>query len=145
MKLNIFKILFLTIFASLINYSSFAQFNYKNKLENKNGIEISYKIVHSKFFNKESPAQIRLKFKNTNDYPANIKFEIEYSTGFTHRYKSEIIEICIPAKSTKAGKPSGLVFELKTNDINIFNNEDSEWEFTRFDVEKTETCKPLNK
>ncbi len=126
----------------ILNYSnSFAQFNYNNKLETNNGIEISYKVVHANFFDKESPAQLRIKFKNTNQFFAIIKFQIEYSTGMQNRYKSENLEICIPSKGTKAGKPSGLVFELKTNDINIFNSQEAEWEFTQFEVKEIDNCK----
>ncbi|HNY44036.1 MAG: hypothetical protein ACOX0V_10785 [Bacteroidales bacterium] len=143
MKPQFYKILILTIFGILISYCSYSQFNYKDTLETKDGIEISYKIVNAKCNDKNSPAQIHLRLKNTNDYPTNIKFEIEYSTGFTQRYKSELIETCIPPKSTKAGRASGLVFELKTNDVDIFKNEDSEWEFTIFEVEKVENCRKL--
>lgn len=132
------------ILFSIISTASFAQFGYKNKLEPVNGVERSYKIVHEKHSDKSSPAQIRLKLKNTNDFDVNIKLEIEYRTGLTERFNSGSIEICIQKKSTKAGKISGLVFELKTNDIEIFNGENAEWEFTHFDVEQIEDCKVFN-
>ncbi|MDD3740381.1 MAG: hypothetical protein PHH30_04000 [Bacteroidales bacterium] len=121
-----------------------AQCAYKNQLETKNGVNVYYKVVHEKHFKKDSPAQLRLKFKNTNDYPVIIRFKIEYSTGYTTRYTSEGIEVCIPKKSVKAGKLHGLVFELKTNDIEIFSKEDAEWEFSMFEVTQTENCKSDN-
>ncbi len=130
----------LLLFAILAN----AQFGYKNQLETNQGINVSYKVVHEKKSEKDSPAQLRIKLENTNDYPVIIRFKIEYSTGFTTRYSSEGIEICIPKKSIKAGKMHGLVFELKTNDIEIFSKENAEWEFIMFDVTKTEKCKSDN-
>ncbi len=122
-----------------------AQFGYKNKMEASNGIEISYKVVHEKYFDKESPAQIRLKLKNTNEYPVNLKFEIEYSTDLTKKYKSGDVEICIPAKTARTGKMNGLVFELNTSDTGIFSSDNAEWEFIRFDVEQIEDCKLITK
>lgn len=137
------KNLYLFIFSILISSALSAQFGYKNKLEQINGIEISYKVVNEKLFDKESPAQIRLKLKNTNEYPVNVKFKIEYSIGFTTSYNSGGVEICIPSKTARTGKMNGLVFELKTNDKNIFLSEDADWEFEKFEVEQIEDCKIL--
>ena len=137
------KTIFLSVFL-IIAIITNAQFGYKNQLETNKGINVSYKVVHEKKSKKDSPAQIRIKLKNTNDYPVIIRFKIEYSTGFTTRYSSEGIEICIPKKSVKAGKLHGLVFELKTNDIEIFTKDNAEWEFTMFEVTKTENCKSDN-
>jgi len=139
MKLTILLISF--IIASL---TLSAQFGYKHQLETNNGVNINYKIVHSKHFDKSSPAQIRLKFENINEYPVNVVFEIEYSTDMTKRYGSGKIEVCIPANSAKFGTVHGLAFELNTNDIEIFNGDNAEWEFVSFVVTQTEDCK-LNK
>lgn len=136
-----------TLFLTILLFSGIlanAQCGYKNQLETKNGINVNYKVVHEKHFEKDSPAQLRLKLKNTNDYPVLIRFKIEYSTGYTTSYTSEGIEVCIPKKSAKAGKLHGLVFELKTNDIEIFSKEDAEWVFTMFEVTQTENCKSDN-
>lgn len=119
----------------------FAQFGYKHKLEPVNGVEISYKIVHAKHFDKESPAQLRIKLKNTNSYDVSIKLSIEYSTDFTKKYSSGGVETCIAAGSSKAGTISGLAFELNTNDIKIFDSENAEWEFSLFNVEQIDDCK----
>ncbi len=135
-------ILFLAIFTAICT-SIFAQFGYKNKLETIDGIEKSYKVVHEKFFDKDSPAQLRLKLKNTNEYDVNINFEIEYSVGLTKRYKSEHVEICIPNKLARTGKMHGLVFEIKSNDIKVFESDDADWNFIIFEVEQSEDCSVL--
>ncbi len=117
---------------------SFAQFDYKNKIEPIDGVEIRYKIAHQNAFDKESPVQIRFKFKNTNDYDVKINFELEYQFDLIKRYNSGEIEIEIPRKTAKTGKMHGLVFEINTNDPNIFEKENAEWEFIKFDVQKIE-------
>jgi hypothetical protein len=125
---------------SILSFVANAQFGYKDTLPVNSGIEISYKVVNSKLFDKNSPAQIRLKLKNTNEYAVNVKFEIEYSVDLTKSYSSGGLEICIPVKTARTGKMSGLVFELNTTDKEIFEAENAEWEFLRFDVEQIENC-----
>ncbi len=139
------KGLFLISAILLTCFVANAQFGYKDKLESKDGIEIGYKIVHTKHFDKESPAQLRLKLKNTNEYPVNLKFEIEYTTGMTKRYSSGGVEICFPSKTARTGKMHGLVFELNTTDVQIFSTDNAEWEFSIFDVVQIEECKQSSK
>ena len=55
-----------------VGISGFSQFGYKNQLDAVTGIEIKYKLVHAKTFDKESPVELRLKLKNTNDFNANV-------------------------------------------------------------------------
>ena len=120
----------------IISTGVFAQFGYKNSLETKEGIEIKYKVVHEKFFDNESPVQLRLKLKNTNDYSVNLNFEIEYQIDFTKKYQSGEITLEIPRKSAKTGKMHGLVFEINSTDKNVFDSDDAEWIFTIFEVER---------
>jgi hypothetical protein len=137
------KIILFTL-SLIVCSAAFAQFGYKHKLDTVNGVEISYKIVHAKHFDKESSAQLRIKLKNLNSHDVNVKFSIEYSIDFTKKYNSGGVEICIAAGTSKAGTISGLAFELNTNDIKIFEGENAEWEFIRFDVEQIDDCKVLN-
>lgn len=122
----------------IISITALAQFGYKNSLETIEGVEIKYKVVHEKFFDKESPVQLRLKLKNTNDYLINLNFEIEYQSDFTKKYQSGEISLEIPRKSAKTGKMHGLVFEINSTDKNVFNSDDAEWIFTNFEVKKIE-------
>lgn len=121
-----------------ITLSGFAQFGYKNKLKSVEGVEISYKIVHEKFFDKESPVQLRLKLKNTNDQDVNISFEIQYQFDLTKKYNSGKIEIDIPRKSAKTGKMHALAFEINSTDNKVFDAENAEWEFLEFEVKQSE-------
>jgi len=120
----------------IISMSVFSQFGYKYKLDPIDGVEISYKIVHEKLFDKESPVQLRFKFKNTNEDDVKILFEIEYQFDLTKRYNSGEIEIDIPRKSAKTGKIHGLVFEIESNDTKVFESENANWEFIIFEVSK---------
>ena len=79
------KIILFTL-SLIVCSAAFAQFGYKHKLDTVNGVEISYKIVHAKHFDKESPAQLRIKLKNLNSHDVNVKFSIEYSIDFTVRF-----------------------------------------------------------
>ncbi|MDD2636280.1 MAG: hypothetical protein PHW82_12390 [Bacteroidales bacterium] len=113
-----------------------AQFGYKNSLDPIDGVEIKYKVVNEKLFDKSSPAQLRFKFKNTNEHDIKLNFEIEYQMDFTKKYQSGNIEIDIPKKAARTGKMHGMVFEIQSNDKNIFESDDAEWFFTIFEVEK---------
>lgn len=132
--------LFISIICFFICSVAYSQAFYKNEIKSKDGIEIKYKINHTKMFDKNSPVKLSLKLKNTNNYDVNLGFEIEYSTGFTTRYKSGNVDICIPGRMTRKGKANGLAFELNTNDKDIFSSDDTEWEFTKFDIKQTEKC-----
>ncbi|MDD4149590.1 MAG: hypothetical protein PHE33_06135 [Bacteroidales bacterium] len=129
---------FLVLILIITSFAVQAQFGYKNSLEAIDGVEIKYKVVNEKMFDKSSPAQLRLKLKNTNDYDIKLNFEVEYQIDFTKKYQSGNIEIDIPRKSAKTGKMHGLVFEIKSNNKNIFKSDDAEWIFTTFEVEKIE-------
>jgi hypothetical protein len=129
----------LIIFALFYNTSN-GQLFYKNKLEPRDGIEIKYKVRHVKMFDKNSPVMLCLKLTNTNDSDVNLKFEVEYSTGFTTKYKSGEVDICIPKNMTRRGKARGLAFELNSTDKNILASEDIEWEFTTLKIDKIEKC-----
>lgn len=133
---KIFLISIITLFCNVV----FAQYVYKNELPTVNGIEIKYKVIHSKLFDKTSPVQLRIKLKNTNDFDASINLQVEYSTGFTQKFRSENFDICIPKNSVRKGKVNGLVFELNSSDKDIFLSEDTEWEFVKFEVEQVDVC-----
>ncbi|MDD2387871.1 MAG: hypothetical protein PHP52_13930 [Bacteroidales bacterium] len=129
---------FLILVLIITSIAANAQFGYKNSLEPIDGVEIKYKVVNEKMFDKSSPAQLRFKFKNTNEYDIKLSFEVEYQIDFTKKYQSGNIEIEIPEKSAKTGKMHGMVFEIKSNDKNIFESDNAEWIFTKFAVEKIE-------
>jgi hypothetical protein len=130
----------LFLITTLISISAFSQFGYKYQMETVDGIEIKYKVVHSKFFDKSSPLELRLKLKNTNDYDVNLDFEIQYSIDLTKKYKSGSVNICIPRKSARTGKMHGLMFEIIGDDPKLFESDDADWEFIQFEIEQTEDC-----
>ena len=73
MKFYIPTIIFVLTFVFQAN----AQFGYKKHSE-KDGITVFYKWKHSKIFNKNSPLELNLKIKNTNDYTVNSKISVLY-------------------------------------------------------------------
>ena len=113
----------------------FSQFGYKQKLDSaKNGIEISYKVVRSKKFDKNSPLELRFKFKNTNDFDLSVHFKIEYRKGFTERKTSSPYALCLKKHQSKYGRVHGLAFEIDSKNIKVFENDEMEWEFINFYV-----------
>ncbi len=103
-------------------------------------IDVRYKITNLNFFNKNSPAVIILKLKNNNKFDVQVDIQIEYHFGIKSRYKSEKVSVCIPAGRIVGGRMHGLSFELKTSDTKIFENEENEWFFSVFEVEKIDKC-----
>ncbi|MDR2010505.1 MAG: hypothetical protein LBQ22_08480 [Bacteroidales bacterium] len=132
----------LLIILILLSFNGvFAQIGYKYQLSSQDGIDVKYKIVQSK---KESPVQLCLRLKNNNEYDVNLKLNLEYSTGFTTKYQSGELEVCIPKKYVKKGKSSGLAFELNSSDKELFSSGKADLELIKFEIEQIETCRGRN-
>lgn len=118
----------------------FTQNKFITLAETTNNIEVSYKISHLNFFDKNSPAVMIFKLKNNNSFDVQVSLQIEYHIGISKKYKSEIVNVCIPSGRIIGGRMHGLMFELKTTDLNIFDSEENEWFFSIFKVEQIEKC-----
>ncbi|HXK82379.1 MAG TPA: hypothetical protein PLO05_09495 [Bacteroidales bacterium] len=113
-----------------------AQFGYSNEYDTKEGVNIKYKYARSKFLNKESNINLRLRLENTTDEDFLVKFSIVYEKGLTQKLKSEIINIEIPANKSRTGKARGLNFDTGTNDMDYINSYEFNWDFDIFEVSK---------
>jgi hypothetical protein len=59
------------------------------------GVAIQYRWANSKFFDKSSPLELRLKIKNNNSYPVTVSYEIDFYMGPLMKESSELTELCI--------------------------------------------------
>ena len=118
----------------LISVSAFAQFGYKHKLDPNSGLEIKYKYAHEKIFNKNSPLNLRIKIKNTNNYDVNLSFIVIYEKGIATQFESELISIDIKSGRARTGKWHGLNFETGYNSEEKLKSDEFTWHFDTFEV-----------
>jgi hypothetical protein len=105
------------------------------------GVEIQYRWANSKFFDKSSPLELRLKIKNTNSYPVNVIYDIEFYMGAILKETSEETELCINPKLAKTGRINGMFYRsnsLRNSDI---ESDEFSWEITNLEIERTESCR----
>ena len=133
------KLLVLLIATSIVA-TAFGQGGYNDQLDPIDGVNISYKIIHDVASDETTPAELRLKFKNTNDYAVNISFQIGYSEGMTSSSESEVIVICIPKMASRMGKIHGLNFSVSQEFAKYMTTDKDNWEFISFDVEEIDKC-----
>lgn len=115
--------------------SLFVQAQTKYELKSTvEGVEFYYKWSRSKFFKKSSPPQLRVKIRNSNDFPVQYTFGLDlFDKGKT---KGEVLPetFAIGAKATKAGKTNGHYYEFEVTWEEI-KSPDFEVEFTDLSVE----------
>jgi len=134
---NLLLFIILTGFATAL-YSQDS--GYTDMKEAIDGVEISYKIVHEVASDVTSPAELRLKFKNTNDYAVNITFQLGYSSGMAQDTEGEVMSICINKNANKMGKIDGLNFEFPEEHARYLEIHKAKWNFLTFEVEEVEKC-----
>lgn len=132
---------FIFVFSlALICISAKAQFGYKENYKTTEGIHINYKWTHSKFLNKQSPLQLRLKIKNTNDYDVDMSFQVAYLIRHIVQFTSPEIEICIPAGRARTGKWHGLYFQAEEVSNDTIRSDVFDWELLELEISKTDAC-----
>ncbi|MFO7789093.1 MAG: hypothetical protein ACQES1_07090 [Bacteroidota bacterium] len=117
---------------------AFAQFGYKNVYDTIDGVAVSYKWSHSKWWTKSSPLQLRFKMKNTNDYPVKISFELVYMLDHVVKFKSGEQEKELNPGRTISGKLNGFYFESANLTNKEIKSEEFSWDFMHFDVINTD-------
>ncbi len=132
------RIVLLLIICVSFTKQSAAQFGYKNVYDTIDGVSVSYKWSHSKWWNKSSPLQLRFKIKNTNEYPVKIDFELVYMLDYIVKFKSGEMEKKLNAGRTISGKLNGFYFESENLTNEEMESEDFSWDFLHFDVTKTD-------
>lgn len=105
------------------------------------GIEIQYRWGNSKFFDKSSPLELRLKIKNTNSYPVNVTYDIEFYMGAVLKETSDETELCINPKLAKTGRINGMFYRSNSLRNSEIESEEFSWEITNLEIERTESCR----
>ncbi|MEA3449302.1 MAG: hypothetical protein U9Q98_12775 [Bacteroidota bacterium] len=130
------RIALLFTLAMLFVSQSHAQFGYKHTYDTIDGVAISYKWSHAKWWNKSSPLQLRFKIKNTNDYPVKISFELVYMLDYVVKFKSGDMERTLKSGRTISGKLNGYYFESENLTNEEIESDIFTWDFLHFDVAK---------
>jgi len=116
------------------NNSAFSQFGYKHVHDTIDGVAISYKWSHSKWWKKSSPLQLRFKMKNTNDYDVRIKFELAYMMNQIVKFNSGELESEIKGGRAVTGKLNGFYFETGKLSNEEIKSDKFSWDFLKYKV-----------
>ncbi|HOE05989.1 MAG TPA: hypothetical protein PLZ52_12295 [Bacteroidales bacterium] len=134
------RLILLFVLTVIFGVALKAQWGYRTEYKTLDGVIILYKYAHEKMFDKTSPINLRIKIKNTNDYPVEVSFRIMMESGFTDIKQSEMVDICIPKKLARSGKLHGLNFETGVNDVSLFEKNEIEWYMEPLSIEKSDKC-----
>jgi hypothetical protein len=76
-------------------------------------VEIQYRWTNSRFFDRSSPLELRLKIKNTNDYPVSVSYDVEFYMGPVLEETSDDTQLCINPKLAKTGRINGMYYRSR--------------------------------
>jgi hypothetical protein len=105
------------------------------------GVEIQYRWANSSFFDKSSPLELRLKIKNTNDYPVTITYDLEFYMGPVLEETSDETELCINPKLAKTGRINGMFYRSQTLSNQQLESDQFSWEITNLEITRVESCR----
>jgi hypothetical protein len=129
------KRLYLILFIVFIGSSNaFSQFGYKHVYDTIDGVAISYKWSHSKWWKKSSPLQLRFKMKNTNEYDVKIEFELAYMLNHIVKFNSGELEGEIKGGRAVTGKLNGFYFETGELSNEEIKSDKFSWDFLKYEV-----------
>lgn len=138
-----FTVLFvLILFAFNVTRSLAQDTPYLQKMI-KDGVEVDYKWSHTKLFNKNSPLELRLRFKNTNEHAVKVVFSVDFYMNLKLTESSEDVELCILPGKWKTGRTNGVYFQPENLTNKQIRSDDFHWEINEITVEVTETCTEL--
>ena len=107
----------------------------------KDGVTFQYRWVNSKWLDKNSPLELRLKIKNDNDYPVSVSYGVEFYMGPVMEESSEITELCINRKLAKTGRLNGMYYQSAKLNNEQLQSKDFYWEISDLEIEKVESCR----
>ena len=105
------------------------------------GVDIQYRWSHSRWFNRSSPLELRLKIKNNNDYPVQVTYDIEFYMGPVLEETSDDTELCINPKLAKTGRINGMYYQSQTITNEELESDEFSWEITNLEIERVESCR----
>ncbi len=133
-----FLIVVLIVF-TWTNNEAYSQNRYQPFMT-KNGVAIDYKWSHSIPFNKNSPLELRLRIRNTNEHAINTVFEVDFYMGPVIAESSQRVELCILPGRWKTGRTNGVYFQTLSLTNDQIRSEDFKWEINKITVEKIDEC-----
>ena len=105
------------------------------------GVAIQYRWAHSKWLDRSSPLELRLKIKNNNDYPVQVTYDIEFYMGPVLEETSDDTELCINPKLAKTGRINGMYYQSQTLTNEELESDEFSWEITNLEIERVESCR----
>jgi hypothetical protein len=105
------------------------------------GVDIQYRWANSKWLDKNSPLELRLKIKNNNSYPVRVSYEIEFYMGPMMEESSDLTELCINPKLARTGRINGMYYRSARLSNSQIESEDFTWEINDLTIEEVESCR----
>ncbi len=124
-------------FASNVND---AQAQRYQEFKTEDGVEFSYRWSRSSFFDRSSPLELRLKVQNTNDYPVEVSFQVDFYMGPVVKESSQTTELCIRPKLAKTGRLNGVYYRSSVLSNEEIESDDFEWLIEDLEIKKVEGC-----
>jgi hypothetical protein len=119
---------------------TFAQSNPYQEFKTVDGVVIDYKWSHTKLFNKNSPLELRLRIRNTNEHAVSVVFSVDFFYKLRLTESSEDVELCILPGKWKTGRTNGVYFQPDQLTNKQIRSEDFHWDTSDMTVEVIETC-----
>ncbi len=105
------------------------------------GVEIQYRWANSKWLDRNSPLELRLKIKNNNDYPVEVSYVIEFFMGPMHEESSDVTELCINPKLAKTGRINGMYYQSSSLSNQQLESDEFSWEIEDLEIVEVESCR----
>ncbi len=105
------------------------------------GVSIQYRWANSRWLDKTSPLELRLKIKNNNDYPVNVTFEIDFFMGPMVEESSDLTELCINPRIAKTGRLNGMYYQSGKLNNEQLESDSFSWEIRDLEIERVESCR----
>lgn len=136
------------VFAAFTFFFAFASSNQEASAQRRyvdhstvEGVEIQYRWTNSRFFDRSSPLELRLKIKNTNDYPVSVTYDVEFYMGPILEETSDDTQLCINPKLAKTGRINGMYYRSSTLSNEQLESDEFSWELTNLEIERVESCR----
>lgn len=105
------------------------------------GISIQYRWANSKWLDKNSRLELRLKIKNNNDYPVEVSYEIDFLMGPMVKESSDVTNICISPKLARTGRLNGMYYQSSRLNNKDIESDEFSWEIRDLEIEQVESCR----
>ena len=139
------RLLTITVFTLIFIISgsyqeAFGQSRYVDH-STEEGVSIQYRWANSKWLDKSSPLELRLKIKNNNDYPVEINYAIDFYMGPVHEESSDVTELCINPKLAKTGRINGMYYQSSRLSNQQLESDAFIWEIRDLEIDRVESCR----